>query len=114
MPHIIEMKNNHCSSILLAHGTGGGKSSMRQTTVIMKGGIILIVQNTLSLSSDQNAKINFVLSKHNGAHSTQLDSVKTPRYNKFAHSTLSNLPQDTNENAYTFSSPEVLLKSPWY
>ena len=105
------MKNNHCSPIILAHETGSGKSSTCQTTGITKGRIILIVQNTLSLSSDKMSKINFVLSKHNGTHSTHLDSIKTPAHNQFAHATLSNLPQHTNENACTFASPEVLLKS---
>ena len=58
-PHIIKMKNDHCSPVLLVHGTGGGKISTYQTIAIVKGGITLVVQNTLSLSSDQMSKIKF-------------------------------------------------------
>ena len=75
IPHIIKMKNNNCSPVLLVHGTGGGKSSICQTIAIIKGGIALVVQNTLSLPSDQMSKIKFASSKHKNARCIQLDSI---------------------------------------
>ena len=58
MPHIIKTNKDHCSPILLVHGTGGGKSSTCQTISIIKGGITLVVQNALSLSSDQCQRLS--------------------------------------------------------
>jgi superfamily II DNA helicase RecQ len=56
--HIIKMRN--CpSSIhpikpsLLVQGTSGGKSSVYQMIGVIKGGITLIIESMLSLSSDQ-------------------------------------------------------------
>ena len=61
--HILKMNAN--SSIntkkpvptLLVQGTGGGKTSVYQTIGVVKRGINLIIQNTLTLSSDQISKI---------------------------------------------------------
>ena len=75
IPHLIKMKNNHYSSTLLAHVIGGGKSSIYQAPVIAKGSILLTIQK--SLLSDQMPRIKFMPSKCDGAHSTQLDLVKS-------------------------------------
>jgi superfamily II DNA helicase RecQ len=43
--------------VLLVQGTGGGKLSVYQTIGVVKRGVSLIIENTLSLSSDQLSKI---------------------------------------------------------
>ena len=76
-PHLIKMKNNHCSPVLLAHVTNRRKSSIYHTFGIATGGILLLNQSTLYLLSDKISKNKLMSSKYDGAHSMQLYSVKT-------------------------------------
>jgi superfamily II DNA helicase RecQ len=65
IPHIISMNNCTTNSIqptLLVQGTGGGKSSMYQAIGVIEGGVSLIIENTVSLSSDQLSKISHISS----------------------------------------------------
>ena len=59
--HIIRMKHRslvlpHPTASLLVQGTGGGKTSVYQTIGVIKCGINLIIQNILTLSSDQHER----------------------------------------------------------
>ena len=68
----------HCRNcrqpVLIVHKTGGSKSSICQTIGFVKDGIHLIIQNTLSLSSDQLSKVDSMHDKCVLAF--QLDSIK--------------------------------------
>ena len=113
IPHIIKMKDDLSSPCLLVHGIGGDKSSIYQTVGIIKGGIILVIQNTLSLSSDQMSKISVLSSKYDGVHSLQLDSIKKEDEKLKICASLSSITTTTNKTIYIFASPEVLVKPPW-
>jgi superfamily II DNA helicase RecQ len=62
LKHIICMKSSSFTTptklILLVQGTGGGKSFVYQCVGVIKHGVSLIVQNLLSLLSDQLSKID--------------------------------------------------------
>ena len=45
------------SAVLTVQATGSGKSAIPQTIATVRGGITVVVENTLALSSDQNSKI---------------------------------------------------------
>ena len=59
IPRLLMMRciPNTPSAMLLVQGTGGGKSAVPQTVGAVTRGITLIIENTLSLSADQHAKI---------------------------------------------------------
>jgi superfamily II DNA helicase RecQ len=61
--------------VLLVQGTGGGKSSVYQTIAVIKKGVSLIIENTLSLSSDQLSKIKNISKQLPHIHSFQLDLI---------------------------------------
>ena len=61
---------------------------MLYTVEIMKGEITLLIQNTLSLSSDQMSKIKLKYSKCEGKHSTPLDSIKVEQHENIVHISL--------------------------
>jgi superfamily II DNA helicase RecQ len=63
IPYILEMNNSFehpIHPVLLVQGTGGGKLSVYQTIGVIKRGVSLIIENTLSLSSDQLSKIKII------------------------------------------------------
>lgn len=59
IPHIIDMIRGNItpSSILLVQPTGSGKSTVPQTCSVVTNGVTLIMETTISLSSDQISKI---------------------------------------------------------
>ena len=61
--------------LLLVQGTGGGKSSIYQIIGAIKAGVTIIIESTLSLSSDQYSKIGTICDNSN-LHCFQLDAIK--------------------------------------
>ena len=57
--HILRMMSFTCQPepVLLVQSTGSGKSSVPLTCSVVDGGITIIVENTLALSSDQASKV---------------------------------------------------------
>ena len=49
-------KDNDPSSMLLINGTGRGKLTFPQTVGVVTCGVTLIIENTLSLGSNQKSK----------------------------------------------------------
>ena len=47
-----------CEPVLLVQATGSGKSAVPLTCAVVNGGMSIIVENTLSLGSNQTSKIN--------------------------------------------------------
>ena len=86
---------------------------MYQTVGIIKMGIILVIQNTLSLSSDQLSKLKEVSNTVSNLFSIQLDSIKTDSDRDNISNTLLDLKKDTNCTFFLFSSPETLQMPIW-
>ena len=115
IPRLLMMRciPNTPSAMLLVQGTGGGKSAVPQTVGAVTRGITLIIENTLSLSADQHAKIKNANTTHGPVKAFHLDSIRTKRNQDKLSNLLHNLPCDTDATMFIFSSPEFLLKDPW-
>ena len=116
IPYILRMKGslqNPIHPVLLVQGTGGGKSSVYQTIGIIKQGVSLIIENTLSLSSDQLSKIKLISQRIPNVHCFQLDSIKTDTARSSLATEITKLHSKSNTTIFLFSSPESLLKEPW-
>jgi superfamily II DNA helicase RecQ len=116
IPYILRMKESSpypIHPVLLVQGTGGGKSSVYQTIGIIKQGVSLIIENTLSLSSDQLSKITLISQHIPNVHCFQLDSLKSDTARSSLATQLSKLHSKSNTTIFLFSSPETLLKEPW-
>jgi superfamily II DNA helicase RecQ len=116
--HIIRMKDTPSSNhpiqpCLLVQGTSGGKSSVYQMIGIIKGGVTLIIESMLSLSSDQMSKISKISNTTDGVSSIQLDSIKKQDHQQAIVSALQKIPSNTNRTIYLFASPEALTKPIW-
>ena len=99
--------------VILVQGTGGGKSSVYQSFGIIKGGISLIIQTTLSLSSDQKVKIINIGKKYKNVKALQLDAIKGASNIKKVCNILRTLPTQTNKTVFLFSLPEALCQPHW-
>ena len=116
IPYILRMKrttHNPIHPVLLVQGTGGGKSSVYQTIGVIKQGVSLIIENTLSLSSDQLSKIKQISERIPNVHCFQLDSLKTETSRSSLATQLSKLDSKSNATIFLFSSPESVIKEPW-
>ena len=76
--HLLKMgkNNNNIAPVLLVQGTGGGKSLVMQTVGVVKSGVTLTIENTLSLSSDQMSKIRKTSDKDGKIIPLHLDAIK--------------------------------------
>ena len=115
--HIIRMKANctqyPCKPTLLVQGTGGGKTSVYQCISMIKGGVTLVVQNTLALSSDQLSKVATISSRIPNTFAIQLDSVKGRDQREKVRKQLLEFPINSDVTIMLFSSPESLLIEYW-
>ena len=101
-----------CSPTFLVQGTAGGKSSMHQTIGLIKGGISIIIENALSLQSDQQSKIHKTSFAVEGLQTIQLDSLKSKfDVNKLHHVSI-NLRSSSEHGFCIFASLEALIHSP--
>ena len=116
IPYILRMKGytpHPIHPVLLVQGTGGGKSSVYQTIGVIKQGVSLIIENTLSLSSDQLSKIKLISQRIPNVHCFQLDSIKKETAQSSLVNELSKLQSNSKATIFLFSSPESLVKEPW-
>lgn len=113
--HIIKMQCDDCSpqACLLVQGTGGGKSAVCQAIGSIDAGVTLIIENTLSLSSDQVSKISTANTSNGDAEACQLDNLKTATLRNELSKCLRSLTSETNTAIHIFSSPEELQKVSW-
>ena len=115
IPRLLMMRciPNIPSAMLLVQGTGGGKSAVPQTVGAVTRGVTLIIENTLSLSADQHAKIKQANTTHGPVKAFHLDSIRMKRNQDKLSKLLHDLPSNTDATIFLFSSPEFLLKDPW-
>ena len=104
-------KNPECT--LLVQRAGAGKSSIYQTIGVVDAGIVLIIENTLSLGADQATKIREASSDYGSVNAFQLDSIKTTASRTNLIKYLCSITPTTHSTAFLFSSPETLLQPCW-
>lgn len=65
------------SCVLTVQSTGSGKSLIPMTFRVISRGVTLIIENTLSLASDQKSKFEHMNEHYGAVHAFQLDAVKS-------------------------------------
>ena len=102
IPRLLMMRciPNTPSAMLLVQGTGGGKSAVPQTVGAVTRGVTLIIENTLSLSADQHAKIKEANTAHGPVKAFHLDSIRTIRNQDKLSKLLKDLPSNTDATIF--------------
>ena len=117
IPHILRMMANviPCEPVLLVQSTGSGKSSVPLTCAVVEGGVSFIIENTLSLGSDQTSKVNLTSSQQSKIiKSYQLDMFKSIEHQEqLAKAIINHCKNNNNSSIILFTSPETLLKATW-
>ena len=111
IPHILEMMANirKAQAVLLVQSTGSGKSAVPQTLSVVNGGVTIVIENTLSLGSDQTSKIDNANEYRGGRlMSFQLDEVKNDELQtRLSKRIIDVLESNTAISIIIFSSPEA-------
>ena len=112
--HIVRMMLHDIppSPVLLVQSTGSGKSTVPLTCAVVNGGVSIVLENTLALSSDQSSKvINNATDNTKHVKAYQLDNFKGSTELK---ELLDSIASHCTYNQYTsiiiFASPEAILK----
>ena len=118
IPHLLKMLSGSLPKqpVLMVQPTGAGKSSVPLTTAVVDGGVTLIIENTLSLGSDQHTKVSSCANSTSLRHikSFHLDSFKNDEIElHLSQSILNHCCHNNNTSIIIFSSPEKLLKTVW-
>jgi hypothetical protein len=96
-------------AILLVQPTGGGKSMVRDTFAAAHGGIHWSVSPLLSLTADQESKLNASAIQDDGAViAVNLDLYRTPKQRSAVLDSIRSLPPNTSTTVMIFSSPQAL------
>ena len=124
IPLILQMMAGDLTpeGLLLVQPTGSGKSSVPQTASVITSGATIIIEPTLSLSSDQSSKFNHAKNVPGGlVYSYQLDFQKNEaQRNVLATNILNVLKRKATADIDTgivsfvlFTSPETLILPTW-
>ena len=116
IPHIISMHHcqNDAKAILLVQGTGGGKSMVYQCSGTILTGVALVVESTLSLSSDQCSKIKNASNAHGPVKAIQLDTITSTKMISLVTNNVKQMEDNADDSTlFIFSSPEKILKPCW-
>lgn len=98
---------------LLVQGTGGGKSGVYQGIGTVDAGVTIVLENTLSLSSDQLSKISEANEECGPIEAYQLDSIKSQSLRTDFSKHIRSFHSSTNATIFLFSSPEEMQRAPW-
>eukprot|EP00978_Attheya_sp_CCMP212_P033346 scaffold134081_cov81-Attheya_sp.AAC.1 len=97
------------AAILLVQPTGGGKSLVRDTFAVAHGGIHWSISPLLSLTADQESKLNASAIQDDGAViAVHLDFYRTNAQRTAVLNSIRSLPPDTKTTIVIFSSPQAL------
>ena len=102
-------------SILTVQCTGSGKSALPQTVSIIEFGVAIVIEPTLSLSSDQSLKFNEANSINNmPIYCFQLDRIKQASKQRIiSKQIVDNLEHTNSSSIIIFTSPESLMLPAW-
>ena len=116
--HILRMITGDLKKqpVLMVQPTGSGKSTVPLTVATADGGITIIIENTLSLGTDQAMKVPLIAQSSTLRYirSYHLDSFKTEKDQQaLSSSIISHCSKNNNTSIILFTSPETLLKKIW-
>ena len=81
-----------CHPLILAQATGSGKSSVYQVVGLLRANVTIVIESTLSLSSDQLSKIEQLSGRDDqNVHCFQLDSARSNGDIKIVHGAINRL-----------------------
>lgn len=109
----MRLSNHPIMPLLLLQTTGGGKSMIPMTFGYVSRGVTLVIENMISLASDQKSKFENMNEVFGAIHAFQLDSYKKGTDKKHLCNFISNLNDKCLTSIFLFSSPEKLLQQPW-
>lgn len=103
--------NTACSApLFLCQPTGGGKSIVRGAHSAMHGGIIASISPLLTLSADQETKLNDCVNLNNcSIIGMRVDHCKIPAQQQLLISKIKKTPHETQSSIALFSSPQALV-----
>ena len=117
IPHILRMITGQLKKqpVLMVQPTGSGKSTVPLTVATADGGITVVIENTLSLGTDQSMKVHAIAKSTplRYVRSYHLDSFKSDNEQQsLSSSIISHCINNNNTSIILFSSPETLLLKP--
>ena len=101
------------AGVLIVQATGGGKSAIAQTSGVICGGSILVIEPILSLGADQMTKIMEASQVQGPVASFHLDEIKSAAEATLVLEAVAKLETGTAFTIFIFASPQALLKKPW-
>ena len=115
IPRLLMMRctPNIPQALLLVQGTGGGKSAVAQTVGVVDCGVTLVIEELLSVATDQKTKVKSASNAYGPVLAYQLDSVKNPALVDKLKSKLLQMKTKSNSTIFLYSSPECLMSQPW-
>ena len=105
----MSMDGAQTTSTLLVRGTCGGKSAVMQTLVTIIFGVIIVIENTLSLSADQIIKIRSASQSYGVVQGVHLDSIKRDDQREQLKMYIKNMSESTS--LMLFTSPEAIVNN---
>ena len=100
--------------ILMVQPTGSGKTLVPLTYGTIVKSVIIIIENTLSLSSDQCNRVKDVKQiQGHPVSSIHLNNIRTTSQKKAVSNYLSNIESSTNTTIFLYSSPDLLSHEDW-
>ena len=111
---LMDLNKIDCKPTLLIQPTGSGKSLIPIIFGMITKGIVLIIESTISLSSDQASKIDNMKQKQgHRVTSFQLDTIQESSHVQKMNEYLLNLQEKIYDAVFIYSSPEMLVSKRW-
>lgn len=111
---IMNMNKIPPNPILMVQPTGSGKSLIPLTFGTIAKGVVLVIENTLSLASDQCNRIKRVNQfQGHAVSSIHLNNIRTTSQKQSISKYLSEIKPTTNTTIFLYSSPDLIHHKDW-
>ena len=113
--HLLKMMSGNITAepVLMVQPAGSGKSTVPLAAAIIDGGVTIIIENTLSLGSDQCVKLNNLVSSTlvKDIRAYHLDAIIQPNLiSRIADGIIQHCEVNKDTSFIIYTSPETLLK----